>query len=320
MENKNFITRTWFVALAASLCCLLWGSAYPCIKIGYGLFNIEANDLSGKFLFAGFRFLLAGLLVLLISLLTKKSLTSFSPKTWGQVFIFGVTQTTLQYIFFYLGLAYSSGVRSSILNGTGAFFSILLAHFIYKNEKLGFSKALGCIIGFLGIILINLDSSNSGSLFSAFSLKGDGSVILAAFILSAASIYGKKITQHQDTFIVTGFQLTIGGFVLIILGFALGGSIGPFTPASLGLLLYMAFLSAVAFSLWAILLKYNSVGKVAIYNCLTPIFGAFLSAIFLGENILEFKNIAALILVCLGIFIVNRTFTSSKASLQQTHN
>lgn len=312
LENKSFLTSTWFVALGASLCCLLWGSAYPCIKIGYELFNIEANDLSGKFLFAGFRFTLAGLLVLLIALLTKKNLTFFSRKTWGQVFIFGVTQTTLQYIFFYLGLAYSSGVRSSILNGTGAFFSILIAHFIYKNEKLGFSKALGCIIGFLGIVLINLD--DSGTLFSAFSLKGDGSVILAAFILSAASIYGKRITQHQDTFVVTGYQLTIGGFILVLLGILLGGSIGPFTLTSLGLLLYMAALSAVAFSLWAVLLKYNSVGKVAIYNCLTPIFGAFLSAIFLGETIFEFKNIIALILVCLGIFIVNRTFTPHKSS------
>lgn len=317
MENKKFITQTWFVALAASLCCILWGSAYPCIKIGYELFNIEASDLAGKFLFAGFRFTLAGLLVLLLSLITKKSLSSFSLKTWGQVFIFGVSQTTLQYIFFYLGLAYSSGVRSSILNGTGAFFSILLAHFIYKNEKLGFSKALGCIIGFIGIILINLDSSNSGALFSDFNLKGDGSVILAAFILSAASIYGKRITQHQDTFVVTGFQLTIGGFILILAGYMLGGSLGPFTLSSIALLLYMAFLSAVAFSLWAVLLKYNSVGQVAIYNCLTPIFGAFLSAIFLGENILELKNIAALILVCLGIYIVNRTFTPAKSSVVQ---
>ena len=97
----------------------------------------------------------------------------------------------------------------------------------------------------------------------------------------------------------------------------LGGSLGPFTPSSMALLLYMAFLSAVAFSLWAVLLKYNSVGQVAIYNCLTPIFGAFLSAIFLGENILELKNIAALILVCLGIYIVNRTFTPAKSSVVQ---
>ncbi len=312
MQNKNLLTQTWFIALSASLCCLLWGSAYPCIKIGYQLFNIKTNDLAGKFLFAGLRFTLAGLLVLLIALLTKRNLTTFSRKTWGQVFIFGVTQTTLQYTFFYLGLAYSSGVRSSILNGTGAFFSILLAHFIYKNEKLGFFKALGCIIGFLGIVLINLD--NSGTLFSSFSLKGDGSVILSAFILSAASIYGKKITQNQDTFVITGYQLTIGGFILVLLGILLGGSIGPFTLSSLGLLCYMAALSAIAFSLWAVLLKYNSVGKVAIYNCLIPVFGAFLSAIFLGETIFELKNIVALILVCLGIFIVNLTFIPPKTS------
>lgn len=309
MEKNNIFTKNIVVTLGAALCCLLWGSAYPAIKIGYELFNITSDDLAGKLLFAGYRFLLAGLIVLIISAFCKKKLFPFSKKQLGEVALLGFTQTTLQYIFFYVGLSYSSGVRSSILNGTGAFFSILLAHFIYKNEKLTFNKALGCVIGFIGIILISLDGS-SDVFGSSFSFKGDGSILMAAFILSAASIYGKKLSQKQDTFVLTGYQLFIGGIILLILGFLLGGSIGPFTLQSMGLLLYMALLSSVAFSLWAVLLKYNSVGKVTIYTCLTPIFGAILSALFLGETIFEVKNIISLIFVCTGIFIVNRSFES----------
>lgn len=49
-----------------------------------------------------------------------------------------------------------------------------------------------------------------------FSLLGEGSVVLAAFILSAASIYGKRISQTMDTTVMTGYQLAIGGLVLTL--------------------------------------------------------------------------------------------------------
>ena len=56
-------------------------------------------------------------------------------------------------MFFYIGLAYATGVKSSIMNATGTFFSVLLAHFIYKNDRLSFNKALGCMIGFAGVLV-----------------------------------------------------------------------------------------------------------------------------------------------------------------------
>ena len=72
------------------------------------------------------------------------------------------------------------------------------------------------------------------------------------------------------------------------------------------MLIYLAFLSAVSFTLWTILLKHNDVGKVTIYNFLIPIFGAVLSAIFLKESILEGRTLAALALVCIGIYAINK--------------
>ena len=36
METKEkFMQKTIVVWLGALVCCLLWGSAFPCIKIGY---------------------------------------------------------------------------------------------------------------------------------------------------------------------------------------------------------------------------------------------------------------------------------------------
>lgn len=176
MNSEKFYTNRRNIVLLATLCCILWGSAYPAIKGGYALFNIAGNDIPSKLIFAGYRFALAGLIVLAVQIMSRKNIFILKGRLIGQVTLLGFCQTTLQYIFFYVGLSYTTGIRSSIINGTGAFFSILLAHFIYKNDRLNLNKILGCIVGFIGVIIVNL---NGESLFgSSFSIQGEGFVML----------------------------------------------------------------------------------------------------------------------------------------------
>ncbi|WP_270501661.1 DMT family transporter [Clostridium butyricum] len=302
MNREKFYTNRRNIVLLATLCCFLWGSAYPAIKGGYELFNISGGDIPSKLIFAGYRFALAGIIVLWVQIISKKNIFVLNKKEIVQVTLLGIFQTTLQYIFFYIGLAYTTGIRSSIINGTGAFFSILLAHFIYKNDRLNVNKIVGCIVGFIGVIIVNLNGQDF--FVSSFSIQGEGFVMLAALILSASSIYGKKITQNQDASIVTGYQLFIGGLILLLLGYISGGCLSGFTFKSTSLLIYMALLSSVAFAVWTQLLKYNKVGIISIFNFLVPVFGSLLSAIFLGENIFDIKILISLIFVCLGIYMV----------------
>lgn len=65
-EKEQFMTKTSVVWLGALLCCALWGSTFPCIKIGCRMFGIGAEDVAAQILFAGCRFTLAGILTLLI--------------------------------------------------------------------------------------------------------------------------------------------------------------------------------------------------------------------------------------------------------------
>lgn len=304
MDREKFYTNRKNIILIATLCCVLWGSAYPAIKVGYELFNIPTDDIASKLIFAGYRFFIAGIFVLIVQVFGKKNIFALSKRQVVQVTLLGIGQTTLQYMFFYIGLSYTTGVRGSIINGTGTFFSIILAHFIYKNDKINFNKILGCIIGFTGIIVVNLNGESI--LNNSVSFYGEGFLMIAAFLLSSSSIYGKRITQKLDASIATGYQLSIGGAILTILGFALGGKLVGFTFASSILLLYMAILSSFAFVLWSELLKYNKVGLITVFNFLIPVFGTLLSAIFLGENIFDIKILIALILVCIGIFLVYR--------------
>ncbi|MBQ4767312.1 EamA family transporter [Pectobacterium versatile] len=310
MEKRpHFFSDKKVVFFIATLCCLLWGSAYPAIKNGYELFHIADNDIPGKLVFAGYRFAFAGLLLLVLAVFSGRSIGRFQRGQLVQLTTLGIFQTSLQYVFFYIGLAYTTGVKGSIMNATSTFFSVLLAHYLYQNDKLNINKLAGCILGFAGVMVVNI---NSNGMNVGFTLLGDGFVVIAAFILSASTIYGKRISQTMDPTVMTGYQLAIGGIILTISGYCTGGAlIIPDWKAVL-MLGYLILLSSVAFSLWSQLLKYNRVGMVAPFNFLIPVSGTLLSALFLNESILEWKYFFALVLVCSGIWLVNRIVKSDR--------
>lgn len=302
LKPSLYQTRSGVFALA-TLCCLLWGSAYPAIKNGYALLHIAPGDIASQMLFAGWRFALAGAILLIVAAGMKKPILAMSRRQAGQVALLGLTQTAIQYVFFYIGLAHATGVKSSIMNATGVFFSVVLAHFIYANDRISGRKALGCLIGFVGVVVVNL---GGGALGFDFSLLGEGFVIIAAFVLAAASIYGKHLSRDMDPMVMTGWQLLFGGLILTGVGVAGGGQLQGLDVQSGGLLLYMALLSSVAFAVWSLLLKHNPVGLIAAFNFLIPVFGVALSAIFLGESLLRWSYLVALVLVCAGIWLVTR--------------
>ncbi|HAD85589.1 MAG TPA: EamA family transporter [Brevundimonas sp.] len=303
MNTSLYKTRTG-VFLLAILCCALWGSAFPAIKSGYALLQVAPTDIASQLLFAGWRFALAGVILLIVAVGMKKPVLAMSGRQAGQVALLGLTQTAIQYVFFYIGLAHATGVKSSIMNATSVFFSVVLAHFIYADDRLSGRKALGCLIGFLGVVVVNL--GGGGEFGFDFTLLGEGFIVIAAFVLAAASIYGKRLSRNLDPMVMTGWQLAIGGLILTVAGMAMGGRIQGLDLTSGTLLLYLALLSSVAFAVWSLLLKHNPVGMIAAFNFLIPVFGVSLSAVFLGESMLRWSYLIALILVCAGIWLVTR--------------
>ncbi len=297
---SNPLTDRRVVVAIALCCCLLWGSAVPAVKIGYGLFAIAPSDTPSLMLFAGLRFFLSGLILLGWSALTRKPVAQ-PPGRLGQLLLLGLVSTAGQYLFYYIGLAHTTGVKVSITTSTSTFFSVLLAHFLYADDRLTPQRILGCLIGFAGVVAVNLSASG---LDLHVSLLGEGFIVIAAALFSLAGIYGKRLSAAMDAGLMTGWQLLLGGAVLGLAGLAGGGRFGTFGLEAALLLAYLAALSAVAFALWALLLKHNPVGSIAIFNCAIPIFGVLLAGLFLGESILEWKNLAALLLVSLGILLV----------------
>lgn len=304
MNNKT-LTKTPVVCALAILCCILWGSATPSIKIGYEVFEISSSDTASQILFAGMRFVLAGFLTILFgSLLSKKALVP-KKKSIAPIVKLAMVQTILQYVFFYIGHAHTSGVKAAIINGSNVFLAILFAVIIFRYEKMTWIKLLACITGFAGIVIINLTGSG---IDMNISLAGEGAILISAAAYALSSGMIKKYSQAENPVVLSGYQFFLGGIVMCAAGFIAGGRVTVFTAASVALLVYLAMISSIAYTVWGILLKYNPVAKVTIFGFTNPIFGVILSAIFLHEQNQAFgvQGIAALALVSFGIFIINK--------------
>ncbi len=304
MHKKELLKNRGIVLLLAVLCCLLWGSAFPVIKIGYRILGIASADATSQILFAGVRFFLAGILAIVLgSILQKKFL--FPAKTsWGMVTGLSLFQTILQYLFFYLGLAHASGVNASIINGVNTFFAILLATLARKQERLTAGKLLGCVLGTAGVVFVSISGGNVGG---GFALNGEGFIVIASMSYAVSSVLMKEYSSHENPVTLSGYQFLVGGAVMMLIGGFAGGNLGSISAQGLLLILYLALVSSVAYSIWGVLLKYNPVSSVAIYGFTTPIFGAMLSALLLGEwSSVTIRHVIALALVSIGIYIVNR--------------
>lgn len=287
--------------LLATASCLLWGSAFPVLKISNQLLGLVDQPVTYQILFAGYRFFLAGLMTLAFAKATGLSL-HVDKKHWPTLLKIGIIQTTFQYLCFYFGLFHTTGINGSIISSTGTFFAIILAHFHYRNDSLTLKKWLGLIIGFSGVFLANV---HDGAVLS-FNWQGDGLIMISSFLGAFALLMAKDSTRNLDPVLVSGYQLTLGSAILIITG---GGLVGfdaiHFSLVSGVLLLYLAFLSAAAFAIWYVLLKHHPVSKVSINKFQIPIWGVLLSALFLSEESLRPILLLALAAVILGIVIVN---------------
>lgn len=303
--NENFFTKTITVWAGALVCCFLWGSAFPSIKIGYLLFQIPSSEIPSQILFAGIRFFFAGILAIAIGSMTRRKFLAPKRSSWLKILKLSSLQTIGQYVFFYIGLAYTTGVRGSIVEGTNVFVAIFIACILFHQEKLNSKKIIGSILGFSGVVLINISGKSLGS--GEMLWLGDLLIFLSTFCYGFSSVLLKRYSTEEDPIVLSGYQFIIGGIIMSLIGAAAGGTLPVITINGILLLAYLAFVSAVAYSLWGILVKYNPISRVAVFGFMNPVFGVILSAIFLKEgSVLGPASIAALFLTSAGIYIVNR--------------
>ena len=254
-----------FAVLFAILCNCFWGSAFPFIKLGYRLFAIDAADTASILCFAGVRFMLGSALVLLASFALQGRLPALPRgKVLAECCALGLWQTTAQYAFYYAAVALLTGALGGILNSTQSFLGVILAHFLYRSDRMTPAKAAGCAIGFAGVLVATIGNHGGGSGWGIFCMMA------ATVIFTSAGPWNKSVTQKADSFMVCCINLGVGGAALLLIGLLMGGSLAPQSALGIPVLLYLAFVSGAGYVLWALLMKINPVCRISVFGSACP--------------------------------------------------
>lgn len=301
--NVSVKSKKWLPVLAL-ICSVLWALAYPLIKLGYRELNIATDDLGSKVLFAGIRFLFAGALVLLITGAVNHTEKKISKSAWGWLLLFAIVNTSLHYLFSYIGLGYIPSARGTIIDSMGSFLLIILSCIVFSDDRMGWNKVLGCVLGFSGIVIMNVEPGKF--MLENISFLGDGMILLNAVFAAFGGVVGRIVSRKMDMTLATGISMAIGGAILCIVGLSIGVA-QPWHMSAVGVTIIVALtlISAISFSIYNSLIANHPISTVAIYNAFIPVFGVGFSSLILGERFM-IKYLAAGVLVALGIVAVNR--------------
>ena len=299
MKSNIFSNKVTAVLLAAAV-SILWGTLFPMIKIGYKVFEIDNTEVSSILLFAGVRFLISGLM--LVAADSKKNRKFELPDIdkFKSICIVSLLTVVVHYALTYTGLSLAESSKSSVLKQIAFLIVPCIAFLFRKDDKFSLYKVFAAILGFLSVIIINLDGMN-------FVLGiGEIMIILASFSSMFGQMASKNIyDKYKPTYIVAYSQL-LGGIVLVISGLIFGGSIGKISLQSIAVLGYICFASITANLLWNTLIKYNDMSKLAVLKSMDPLFASLFSALLLRENILKPTYLIGIALIILAISVSNK--------------
>lgn len=302
MNQKRRFSATPIGVIVMALCATcLWGSAYPMVKIGCAAFGVESGQTFSQMLFGGLRFALAGVMILCsCALLGKKSLLP-KRENWWMVCKLSFVYTILQYVPYYISISRLTGMKSAVIGASSGFFAILFGSLIFRTEKLTARKLVGCLLGFAGVVTVNLGGSFGGG----FRIGAEGLMLVQAMMSALGAVLVKRYSAWEDSVMLCGWQSLIGGAVMALAGVAGGGTLAPDGLRAWLVFAYLCFVSAGAYGLWSLLLRDNPVSRVVVWQFMTPVFGTLLSMLLLRERALSWTFPAALALVCCGILTVN---------------
>ncbi|EOL45109.1 DMT family transporter [Enterococcus caccae] len=320
MDNlsKKIAPSATVITVAAILTNVIWGTPFKLIKIMNTEMGISKEAFGEEYLgqvlaTISIRFFIAGLMTLLFAAIIGQNILKVNKKQWSEVAIMGLVSTTAAYFFFNIAnVNITSTINSTILAQSTIFFAVLLAHFVYKNDKLTSTKGIALLIGFAGLIISQLTSGTSIQEMFSFSLTGEGFMLIYGLLAALATMLAKKIGSSLNSFVLTGWNLIIGSMFLFMIGYAMGGRIEAIHWTVLGvvLLIILAAASAIPFSLWYWCAQYANLSELSVYKFIMPLSGSLL-AVILGESFTMSLAIG-LFLVCISIILMNKPMKQKK--------
>ncbi|MFY7669961.1 EamA family transporter [Tenacibaculum sp. MEBiC06402] len=288
---------------------VIWGSTY--------LLNKIAVTEIPPLLLAAIRFGFAGILILIIALLLKKSL-----KVTKRQFLNLVIAAFLFLVYgngvFVWALKYVDSGFAALLASTQPLFVLFLLRLI-DGKKMQRKSIIGVCLGIFGMYLLVSQKEIATS---------EGMVIGIFMILSCVlswsygSVFVSKADLPKNFFVSTGYQMTIASILQVFFSQIFNENIPVFSEISfkvqVSMIILIIFGSIVAFTAFNYLLKVVSPEKVSTSAYVNPVIALLLGWYFLNENLTTQSIIASIILLTGVYFITSRKrITKNKVSTSQ---
>jgi len=300
---KNFFRSTTFLAIIAAL---LWSTAFAGVKIGL--------QYQTPLQFGALRFTLSGLMILAV-FGNRRQYWREVCREWKFILTIAVIQVVVQYGLFYSGMNLVPGALGAMIVGSGPLFIALVAHFTHPDDKLNLTKTFSLLIGVGGIAIITLGRQ---TIETKSKLDWIGIILLIINNIAAgySNVLVSKTSRRLSPVVLTSSSLLTGGILLYLISLPLEGfQAGPFPLSWYIALIWLAFLSASAFSIWYTLLKRPGVkvSELNVWKFLIPVAGAGLSWLLVAGENPDWISVIGMVVIAGSLLLMNKGKTTSRS-------
>jgi len=275
---------------------VIWAGSFPFIK--FGLVELDPVNL------AFWRFLIATPILFFYTFLRHRAeMLSFNPKEWILLVFLGLTGVSLLYIIQFMALKYTTAINGSILINVSAIFIAIMSILLLK-EKINLKKALGIVLGFVGIVVVI--SNGEIRFFESSTLFGDLLMLFDGLIWAAYTIVGKSLLDRKNVEIITSWAFLFGTLTLLPFLIFPGFKV-PTQLITWSSVVYMGLLCSIfGYLVWYFALEREEATNVAVYIYLIPLFTAIIAYFTLDEVVTPFKAIGGFLTI-FGVYLVERS-------------
>ncbi|MFD0682804.1 MULTISPECIES: DMT family transporter [unclassified Paenibacillus] len=273
----------------------LMGSSFVVGKIGVSYIS--------PLLLAGLRFFMAGALM---AVFVRKYTHPHLLADWIKIIVIGLFQTVGVMGCIFVSLRTITAGESSILTFMNPLFVVILST-IFIGIKYKPVQWLGVVLGCIGMIILGLLQWSNGTIIG----------LIGGLCWAIATLLIKKFNLACSVWVLTAYQMLFGGLILTMASFFMENIRLTVNFISVSSLVYLVLFGSIAqFALWFYLLSIGDSTKTSAFLFLAPFFGVLFGYLFLDEPLHKEIAVGA-ILVCIGIFLVNRSYSKSDKIIKQ---
>lgn len=278
----------WLFTLGA-----LWGSSYLFIKVAVA----EVPPLT---LVAG-RLALAAAILWLVLAAVRQAMPR-SRQLWGAFAVMGLLNGAIPYSLIFWSEQHIPSGLASLLQATMPLFTVLMGHFLLRDERLTVGRAAGVVLGFVGVGLLMLPDLRQGA---RANLLGQLAMVASSVSYAGAALFARSRLRGVPALVATTGQLTMGAVWTLPLSLLVAGlpRAVPSLPA-LGSWLGLTILGTViAYVIYFKLIERTNAAFVSTSTYIIPVFGLILGALVLNERV-DLTVVASLGLILAGVLLV----------------